>query len=682
MKSYKDRTASVIEKSGQMRKRSAARKRILAGSAAGVLCLTLVLAVPLFNSEPAADEESPSGVYFAQDYDDVYAALQTWDSGIMTYIDKESAFSVEYGTSRTDANMALTKEDSVTSEAENLSAGQEIHYAADAAESEKDYSGTNNQVEGIDEGDIVKTDGKYIYALGNGKVKIFRADGENTELMSSFSAGINLDQTEINAAEDFAAKQEGTVRSAPYELYVDGDILAVVCGRYTQPYCRGEKELYAADCIYIEKSETEVEFYDISNKEKPEKISTAGQDGNTVSGRMTDGKLYLTTSYYVYEKAEKDEPETYVPCIYEDGRKSTVEAGSIAIIPERESNSYTVITVYDMETGRVMSSRSVLGAGDSIYMSGDNLYVLRGKTEEIESEPYEEDRYKAVDVNVESSTSILKFRLTEESVDLVGEASVPGYVDSQFSVDEKEGYLRVVSTKNDSDYRILTDEKYGFENYEWKEATSENGVYVLDENMKITGKLEGLAEGEQVYSARFDGDTGYFVTFRTVDPLFSVDLSNPANPEILGELKIPGFSEYLHKYGDGLLFGLGLSADEKNGQTGNMKLTMFDISNPADVTEKHTLETDNNWSEALYNHKAALISEKKNIIAFPAGEKYLIYGYDREKGFYQRGAVDTGDLGYDSRGLYIGNYAYIVSMQELRVLDMEKFEVIKTVTAE
>lgn len=681
MKSYKDRMSSIVDKSVQLKRRSARRKKIMAGSAAGALCLALVLTVPLYNSETVTDEDSPSGVYFARDYDEVYAALQIWDSGIRTYMDKEYDYSMESRFFGAEENTALTA--GGAGSAEDLQAGQETYDAAAAAESEKDYSGTNNQVDGIDEGDIVKTDGEYIYALGNGKVKIFRADGENTELVSSFPAGINPDNTEANAAaEDSAAKQEGVIRSTPYELYVNGDTLAVVCSRYTQPYYEGEGELYAVDCIYFENSEAEVEFYDISDREKPEKISSAGQDGNTVSGRMTDGKLYLTTSYYVYGKAEKGEPETYVPCIYEDGRKSTVEAGSIAVIPDRESNSYTVITVYDMETGRVMSSRSVLGAGDNIYMSGENLYVMRGKTEEIKSEPYEEDRYKVVDVNVESSTSILKFRITDEGVDLVGEASVPGYVDSQFSVDEKDGYLRVVSTINDSDYRILTDEKYGFENYEWKETPSENSVYVLDENMKITGKLEGLAEGENVYSARYDGDTGYFVTFRTVDPLFSVDLSDPANPKILGELKIPGFSEYLHKYGEGLLFGLGLSADEETGQTGNMKMTMFDISNPADVTEKHTLEIDNKWSEALYNHKAVLISEKKNIIAFPAGEKYLIYGYDREKGFYQRGAVDTGEIGYDARGLYIGNYAYIVSMQELTVLDMEKFETVKKINAE
>jgi len=186
--------------------------------------------------------------------------------------------------------------------------------------------------------------------------------------------------------------------------------------------------------------------------------------------------------------------------------------------------------------------------------------------------------------------------------------------------------------------------------------------------------------------ARFDGNTGYVVTFRQVDPLFSIDLSDPTNPVILGELKIPGFSNYLHNYGEDLLFGLGRDADEETGGAGYLKLSMFDVSDNANVTEAHSLIIDGvYYSEASYNHKAILINYERNIIAFPAGDTYMVYSYDAEQGFVEVAVLSlTKDLGYDwywgsMRGLYIGDVLYVFSDTVMISYDMNNYKEIFSV---
>ncbi len=139
-----------------------------------------------------------------------------------------------------------------------------------------------------------------------------------------------------------------------------------------------------------------------------------------------------------------------------------------------------------------------------------------------------------------------------------------------------------------------------------------NYLYILDEKLNELSKIEDIAKDEQVYSARFIGKTGYVVTYKQTDPLFSIDLSDPKNPQIIGELKIPGFSEYLHPYGDGLLLGIGMDVDETGTITNGVKLSMFDISNPEDVAEvqKYVME-DCYSTNVTYEYKAAMIDVEK-----------------------------------------------------------------------
>lgn len=219
-------------------------------------------------------------------------------------------------------------------------------------------------------------------------------------------------------------------------------------------------------------------------------------------------------------------------------------------------------------------------------------------------------------------------------------------MNDSFSIDEYNGNLRIVATIDGA-------------------TETTNAVYVLNNKLEIIGQITDLAEGETIYSARFMEDTGYFVTFRQTDPLFSVDLSDPENPEIIGTLKIPGFSEYLHFYGDNLLLGIGMDADEESGTTNGMKISMFDISDPKDVKEihKYTMK-ESYYSDVFYDYRAVLIDHNKNMIGFSAygnQEMYYIFQYDKTNGFNLEMQEEVnGNSWMTARGIYINDRLYII----------------------
>ena len=256
-------------------------------------------------------------------------------------------------------------------------------------------------------------------------------------------------------------------------------------------------------------------------------------------------------------------------------------------------------------------------------------------------------------------TCIRKLTFNKGQLEGVAQGEVNGTVDSSFCLDEYDGYLRVVTTV------------YG-------EDTS-SALTVLNGQLEEVGNIADIAPGEQVYSARFMGNVGYFVTFKQVDPLFSVDLSNPENPTIIGQLKIPGFSEYLHPYGENLLLGIGMSADDA-GATDGVKLSMFDTSNPADVREVATTVLDNTYYSDVFNeYRAALIDPASDMIGFPVSadrEAYAVYGYSEDSGFNQHMLEDTNGTGWvPTRGLRIGDVLYVVkgnAIESYRIGDYQK----------
>ncbi|MBQ9931113.1 MAG: beta-propeller domain-containing protein [Firmicutes bacterium] len=533
--------------------------------------------------------------------------------------------------------------------------------AMDVPEAEKsDYSGTNVQVEGIDEGDIVKTDGEYIYVLSGDTVKIVDAAGRNTKKISSFQVGKgNRDEKGYQYYE------------YPSELYVDGDRLMVVLS-VSEYADRSHLKMAVKPVEYSER--TEIVVYDISDRAMPRKLTTAGQDGYYLTSRLTGGTLYLLTSYSV-RSFDKEDPETYIPYLYRGGEDELVASSDICMVETPRFAGYTVISAIDVNSGNILSNRSVAGGGNTVYMNYENLYLTRTVYDTQISDPIEEGPYIVETYKETSCTEILRFELNDGALYLAAEGKVPGTLLNQFSMDEYDDHFRVVTTVNDYSYTSYTDEAHGWVNYEWSDDVTTNALFVLDMDLNKTGSVEGLGADERVYSVRFTGDIGYFVTFRETDPLFAVDLSDPNAPQVLSALKIPGFSQYLHPFADGRLLGLGMDADEETGWTKTMKLSMFDTSDPADVREKSTLLLDSYWSVALNNHKAILVSAEKDLIAFPTEEEYVIFGYSEEQGFYQRGtfSIQCDDWWYlmsNARGMYIDDYVYICNPNLVAVFDL------------
>ena len=456
------------------------------------------------------------------------------------------------------------------------------------------------------------------------------------------------------------------------ELYIFEDTLVVIRTGSSWGEMEDE-EVYT----WWNDDSTEAVLYDVSDPASPHKTSKFGQDGYYLTSRLYDGVLYLVSSYNLYHPLLEDEPETYIPRLWQDDAEVLIAADDICICPDT-SESYTVICSIDLATETRLSEQAALGSGSVVYMNENNLYLTKYTYAENTNASYTEEVYRVEEITASDATEILRFSLADGIASYAAGGQVDGTLTSQFALDEYEGYLRVVTTINRSTYTLYTDEIRGFVNYIWGESLTDNALYVLDGSMDMVSSITGLAEDETVYSVRFDGETGYFVTFRQVDPLFAVDLSDPYAPKVLSALKIPGFSEYLHVYGDGLLFGLGQDADEESGWASDLKLSMFDTSDPADVTELSTLILSADWSVALYNHKAILIDPEKDIIGFPVESGYQIYGYNDADGFYQRGEITLPEdtWYYESRGLYIGNDFYVYAYNSIYVFDLDTFSLL------
>ncbi len=585
--------------------------------------------VPLFPSDTPAPDDAPAASVLspAADYAEVFAALQATrgDAAINGGILDEGV--------KDEPEADAPAEDSAGS----------------------DFSGTNVQVAGVDEGDIVKTDGKYIYILSDTELKIVEALGADTRLLSS---------TQVGQPWIFEDNQESS--KSPFALYILGDRLAVLSNEYSW---RSWEEA-DGEWAYENTQVLRLDIYDISDPASPTLLHSPGQDGYCSDSRLLNGKLYLISSFFSYDCRE-DKPESYIPRLYDSASAQLLPADCILLPEEGKASEHTLICVYDLESGLRTDNLSLLGSNVTVYMNSRSLYLAANVTAHIESEPYQDSIYTVVDHENSARVQITRFDL-EGGLTLAASGAVDGYLLNQFSMDEYDGHLRLVTTQSGSRYSVYTDPEFGFENYVWDEDLKQsNALYILDENLNVTGSITGLAEDERVYSVRFDGEIAYFVTFRETDPLFSVDLSDPSAPAVLYALKIPGFSQYLHVYGEGRLFGLGMDADEETGWTESMKLSMFDTSNPANVTEKHKLLLDSYWSEALYNHKAILIAPDKDLIAFPSDFGYDVYGYSDEAGFYLRGQFSTEGWSSNSRGLYIGQSIYICSDLGVTVVSLD-----------
>lgn len=592
--------------------------------------------------DPVETVKSAVEIMHYGDYSDIYAALKKA---------REKSAGYGGGGIRNTATVA----------AADTAAAPETGAAAEQAAS-PDYSATNVQVRGVDEGDIVKTDGKYIYALKDNELLVYKPDGANTKLASRLT---------VNASDS----------AHPQELYVSGDRLAVVLANYGLCYNTAKAAGTATSDIGRPASEkVSAAIYDISNPEAPKALTTLGQDGSFLDSRMLNGKLYLVTNYYVYgDGAKEGDPKTFAPCTYVNETATAMPAKNIAILPVIPRSSYAVVCAYDLEGGALAGSLSVLGGGSTLYMNAESLYLADTEYNDTESAERTESVYTVVDHVCSNTTTITAVSLSGLTAAACG--SVPGTLCGSYSMDAYNGNLRVATTNNSYSYSVYTDKAMGFENYKYPDENSTvNALYVLDSGMNIVGRAEKIAPGETIQSARFDGADVYLCTFEQTDPLFAYDLSDPKNPVKLGEMKITGFSDYLHVWADGRLFGLGQSATEK-GQVTGMKMVMFDVSDKANIAVKTSLDLGEGYSQALYDPNAILVSADKNLIGFPTDTGYALYSYSDGAGFAKLASVTNSDWDGNMRGLYIGEYLYIVGQGGVTVIDMASYGVVSTVKA-
>ena len=247
-------------------------------------------------------------------------------------------------------------------------------------------------------------------------------------------------------------------------------------------------------------------------------------------------------------------------------------------------------------------------------------------------------------------------------------------------MDESNGYLRVAVTV---EKRVPLDPPNPYRP-DFKYRVVRNAVYVLDDQLRVVGTVENIQPNERIYSARFNGDLCYLVTYRKTDPLFAIDLSDPASPKVLSELKVTGFSAYLYSYDEGLLLGIGANGDQEGNLLG-WKMSMFDVSDPHNVTEiavqllGDQKGGNSGWKFTSYDHKGWMISGDRNLIGIVCTENkkyaYHLYSYDREaKEFRLMG--EYFPTGYYARGLYAGKYCYVTSTMGLIAIDLESYEVV------
>ncbi len=525
-----------------------------------------------------------------------------------------------------------------------------------------EFSTTNIQVAGVDEADFVKNDGKYIYAISQNKLVIVDAfPAENAKVISE-------------------TKIDGT----PRNMLVNKDRLAV--------FAEGNAEVPVfAQYDFIPRprytSRTHVYVYDISDREKPELVKDYNLDGYYAESRMIDNYVYFIVRDNVYYNP----PIIGLPMIKE--ASTTIIKPDIYYFDNPDFNyNFNTVASFDIfsDKDEVNAKTFMMGYSDTIYVSKDNIYItyrknlpyayyethnegrffevvvpllpsdVQTKINDVKGDnglnSYQkwdkistilEEMYNGMgkserdnlveDINnaVEeyevklqaerSKTVIQKIGISDGSIEYKAKGEVPGYLLNQFSLDEKDNYLRVATTTEI-----------------WaRKSVMYNNVFVLNDKLETVGKLEALAPDERIYSTRFLGDRLYMVTFKRIDPLFVIDLSEPTKPEVLGELKIPGFSDYLHPYDENHIIGIGKETEgnEWGGiSTKGVKLALFDVSdvkNPKQV-DKYEIGEAGTDSEALRDHKAFLFDKNKNLLVIPVTEVKGKLEYDARLGYYRQ----------------------------------------------
>ena len=442
------------------------------------------------------------------------------------------------------------------------------------------YSRTNIQVEGVDEADIVKTDGRYVYLLSGQNLLIVKAYPPNKpEILSKLK-----------------------LVNRPVGLFVAGNRLVVLLSDmgYLGRYC--ESDRYP--------SMTWIEIFDIEDPSSPRLASFLNVTGQYLDSRLIEDYVYVITTSPAYLSIGKN-GNISLPRISRNGSTSEIPVTDINYCPDDQDISYSFTVILSVGIRSLPEDTSckvaLTGSATTIYVSRDNIYLaIPSYMTGISSSP--KLRYTGESGQF---TFINRIGIGRKGIAFEASGKVPGYLLNQFSVDEYQGFLRLATTT-------------GHLSRNSEEASSRNNLYVLRmEDLVVVGRLEGLAIGEKIYSARFMGSRCYVVTFRKVDPLFVIDISNPNIPTVLGELKIPGYSDYLHPYGESHLLGIGKDAvPAEQGDFSwyqGIKISLFDVtdlSNPIEIS-KSLIGDRGTWSPILEDHKAFLLDEERGLLVIP-----------------------------------------------------------------
>lgn len=547
-----------------------------------------------------------------------------------------------------------------------------------------DYSETNNQVVGVDEMDNVLTDGKYIYTMYQNRILITLAgvmvgDEFDASLLENY---LTFEYSNVTCSED---------QFYPQGMYIDDDYLVVIGNQYNyscekypegEEPIRGDIDIYYEDYYYWghQSSSIQVKVYDKSNDFELEDEYT--MDGYFTGTRKIGNSLYIVTNDYIPFHDEEINIDEYLPTYDVNGVTVTSEYENIIYVEGTSPNSFTTFYGIDLDTKEVDMEVILGDSGYNLYVSNENMYLVGTTYYFWPTIDLVVDTAVTTEEVYENKTAILKVSIGNSEVEYETIGIVSGYTLNQFSMDEYEGNLRITTTEG------------------WWGDSINNRLYILDENLKVVSMLENLGKpGEQIKSTRFVGDYAYLVTFETTDPFYVIDVSDPSNPTVEGELLIEGYSAYLQPLGDNYILGIGYG--DNDGGTNGLKIAIFDVSdknNPVLLGEEAIFDySEFGWgySSATYNHKDLLVSVDKGIIALPFStnsyvkneeDSYtysynsgiLVYNFDFTDGLDYSGYVQHEENSvediYVYKSKFISEYFYTVSNKYIKVSTLSDVE--------
>ncbi len=598
-----------------------------------------------------------------------------------------------------------------------------------------EHSETNVQVAGVDEPDFVKNDARYIYVISGSTLTIVDAYPASTAAILSRTELEDSPREIFISGDRLVLLKTGTSAIAGSDDPVGTDVAAKMAVMPRYPYYRTAPVTHAV-------------FYDISDRTHPKLLRDYTIDGDYVTSRMIGTTVYLLSRESVYPYNDR----IIVPALRENAKIIATPDVYYFDNPEQQYD-FTTITSFDASNGATKDAKTYLvGTGNIVYVSTEamyvsyqkyhNIYPVRGMMEpalkvgqgsgassgiavpvsvsSIASDfntMSEADRQAAIAEmkrgeqeairrnEIDQTTTVIhKIGISNGAIAYRANGEVPGSLKNQFAMDEYDGDLRVATTS--SVYTARGQYEY-------------NNVFVFDSAMKTLGTLTHIAEQEKIYSTRFIGDRLYMVTFKRVDPFFVIDLSTPASPKILGKLKIPGYSDYLHPYDKNLIIGIGKETatnDWGGVSTKGLKLALFDVSDVEHPRQVGKVEIGDAGSDsaALADHKAFLFDREKNLLVIPARVVKqaatvdtkngasptqvwygaYVFGVNPETGFVLRGTVEHGTAGngyywYGSsqnevkRSLYIGDTLYTLSSAKILANPLSQINTtIATITLE